>query len=130
MAESDAESRYLDRLRGWRVRKERDQSLSFIADQFKDEVTKPYKQLKSIAVLWEELVPAEMLSSTRLDSLARGVLKVTVSSASVSYELDRLLRSGLQKQLIDRHKGPAFRRVRIRVGKIDDRAKDRNDQPR
>ncbi|MGB0768310.1 MAG: hypothetical protein ACPGYV_11440, partial [Phycisphaeraceae bacterium] len=40
-------------------------------------------------------------------------------------EIDRLLRSGLEKELITRHKGPAFRRVSIKLaGGSDTRPTD------
>ena len=68
--------------------------------------------------LWTELLPDEIIEHTRLDSLARSVLTVSVDSSARLYELDRLLRSGLEKQLITAHKGPAFRRVKLIVGQI------------
>ena len=43
------------------------------------------------------------------------MLRVAVDSSARLYELDRLLRSGLQKQLISQSKGPAVRRVQLRV---------------
>jgi hypothetical protein len=119
MPDPDPQTRQLERLRQWRVRKDRDHSMGFLSQQFKKEIAKPYKQLQSITELWQKLVPENMLPFTRLESLVRGILKVTVNSSAMSYELDRLLRTGLQKQLITQHKGPAFRRVQIRVGVID-----------
>jgi len=104
-------------------------SLDFLSQQFKQEIDKPYRQLKSLTELWEELVPAELRAHCRLDSLSRGVLRVTVDSASCRYELDRLLREGLAKQLIVQHKGPAMRRVQVRVGTIEPEA-DPKRQPR
>ena len=82
---------------------------------FQRQIAKPFKQVQSLVALWERLVPAELLSHTRLEGLNHGVLRVAVDSSTYLYELDRLLRQGLQDQLITRHKGPAFRRVQLRV---------------
>ena len=93
----------------------RDHSLAFLKDQFKREVEKPHKQLAKLIDLWSELVPRELAEHTRLDALQRGVLRVSVDSSAQLYELDRLLRSGLEQTLITRYAGPAFRRIRLQV---------------
>lgn len=120
MPTKDPGDAYLDRLRGWRNRKDFDHSLSFIKPQFKREIEKPYKQLLAMAQLWPQLVPAELLARTKLETISRGVLKVIVDSSGALYELDRLLREGLEQKLITQNKGPAFRRVQLRVGRLDD----------
>jgi len=110
---------YLDRLRSWRNRKEFDHSMSFLAGQFKREVEKPYKQLAAMAELWATLLPAALLARTKLEAIHRGVLKVTVDSSGALYELDRLLRGGLEGELITRHKGPSVRKIQLRVGPVE-----------
>ncbi|MEX2213678.1 MAG: DciA family protein [Phycisphaeraceae bacterium] len=129
MPPRDPSDAYLDRLRQWRTRPDRDYSLGFYKQVFKREIEKPAKQLAAITALWEELIPADLASHTRLDSLLRGVLKVSVDSSSVLFELDRRLRSGLEKELIVQHKGPALRRVQLRVASIEDQPDPRR-QPR
>lgn len=106
---------HLDALRGYRVRPQRDDSLGFIVDQFQREVARPFKQLKAISGIWGELVPPELAQEARLESLQRGTLTVSVPSSAVLYELDRRLRDGLERELIVRHKGAAFRRVKLRL---------------
>lgn len=119
MAGTDPNSKYIERLRQWRTRPDKDVSLGFLREQFKREVEKPYKQLHAIAEVWAELVPATLSEHVRLESLARGVLRVAVDSSSVLYELDRMLRGGLEQELIRQHKGPAFRSVKLRVAAFD-----------
>ncbi len=92
-----------------------DLSLSFLRQTFKKEIERPLKQLGELTTIWDELVPPELAGHARLESLSRGVLRVAVDSSTCLYELDRLLRSGLQTQLITRCKGPALRRVQLRV---------------
>ncbi|MCX5658938.1 MAG: DciA family protein [Planctomycetota bacterium] len=105
----------LGRLRQWRNRPERDVSMRFLATYFKQEVERPHKQLGALGDVWRSLVPADMVGHTRLESLARGILRVTVDSSSRLYQLDRLLRAGLEQQIIQAHRGPSFRRIQLRV---------------
>ncbi len=119
MSDPNAHDAQLQRLRQWRTRPDRDVSMAFIEDQFKREVTKPHKQVNALAELWEQLVPDDLRQQTRLESLTRGVLKVCVESSAVRFELDRLLRDGLERELITRCTGPVFRRIRLQVGPID-----------
>jgi len=98
-----------------RVPAEPDRTLMFLAKQFKQQVEKPYRQMQGIGGLWAKLVPGELVVHTRLDGLSRGVLHVVVDSSARLYKLDRALRSGLQREIIGRHKGPAMRRIRLRV---------------
>lgn len=105
----------LERLRKWRNRQERDYSLSFLQGQFKEQIARPHRQLSQVSALWGELVPADLVEHTRLEGLRRGILKVSVDSSSRLYELDRLLRQGLERQLIRSHKGGGLRKVRLRV---------------
>ncbi len=111
----DPRQSHLDQLRRHRVWREKDTSLGFLKDQFQKQVARPHKQLQSLVELWQELVPPELAVHTRLVSLNRGTLHVAADSSARVYELDRLLRGGLQQELITRHRGPAFRKVQIRL---------------
>ena len=53
----------------------------------------------------------------RMTSMRGGVLRVTVPSSTVGYELDRLLREGLLADLRSRFRG-TLSRVVVRVGDI------------
>lgn len=92
--------------------------MHFLQDDFKKEIQKPYKQLCQMTEVWTALVPADLLQRTRLESLSRGVLRVIVDSSSSLYELDRLLRQGLEREIITQHKGPAVRKIQLRVGQV------------
>ncbi len=116
----DPRDAFLERLRQWRNPKEFDHSMAFLKGQFKREVEKPFKQLAAMAEVWPQLVPASLVEHTKLEAISRGVLRVIVDSSGALFELDRLLRGGLESQLITRHKGPAVRRIQLRVGRLDD----------
>lgn len=92
-----------------------DLTLGFLRRQFDQQVARPFKQLGSLVPLWEQLVPANLVQHTRLTGLSHGVLRVSVDSSAHLYEVDCLLRQGLQRQLITQHKGPALRRIQLRV---------------
>ena len=130
MLQRDPADLYMARLRQWRTRSSPDLSLAFMKPMFKQQVERPYARLHQIAALWQQLVPAELVGHTRLDRLSYGVLHVSVESSTHLYELDRLLRSGLQRQLIVQHKGPALRRVQLRVAAIDRPPPDVEPMPR
>lgn len=125
MSTSDPNDGRLNNLQRWRGRSEKDFSLHFLSKEFRQQVERPYKQLQTVAPLWEELLPAELVAHTCLESLSRGVLKVGVDSSSRLYELDQLLRGGLKRELITRHKGPAFRKIQLRVVDFDSDATGR-----
>jgi hypothetical protein len=106
---------HLDRLRQWRSRPEPDLSLGFLREQFKRRVEKPHKQLAAIVEAWQKFVPAALLNYCRLESLSRGVLTVGVDDSAHLYDLDRLLRQGLEQQVRAAAKGPTLRRVQLRL---------------
>lgn len=117
---SDRDARDEQRLRQlgtWRTRPPRDLSLHFLKDQFQREVAKPYKQLGQIVELWREHVPDHLHQRTALRSLQRGRLTVTVSDSSTLYELDRLLRGGVEQTLRRQFPGN-LRRVKLEVGPL------------
>ena len=106
---------HLDGLRERRNRKDPDLSMGFMRDQFKREVQKPFEQLGDLSEIWVELLPEALSSHTKLISLNRGVLRVSVDSSGRLYELDRLLRGGVFDELVTRHRGKAIRRVELKI---------------
>ena len=107
--------KHLEKLREYRVFKERDFSLGFMKQKFRVEVEKPYKQISDLVEVWQRMVPEHIEPHTKLESMARGTLRVVVETNSWLYELDKILRSGLQQQIISEFRGKAFRRVQLRV---------------
>jgi len=118
MAENDPDIERLERVRQAKRRDEPDLSLSSLGEQFEREVAKPFRQLGPLGELWRELLPAELVEHTKLQGVSRGELRVAVDSASYRYELDRLLRQGVEQELISRHSG-AISRVRVRIARIE-----------
>lgn len=77
-----------------------------------------HKRLGSIIDLWELLVPAELATRTRIQHMRGGMLHVHVDSSATAYELDRLLREGLEQEIRSRYRG-TLARVRVRVAPDD-----------
>ncbi len=107
---------HLDELGNRRGLPKRDLSLQFMREQFEREVGKPMRQLGQLAELWTQQVPEALASRTRLVGLSRGVLHVEADDSATVYELDRLLRGGLERELLLAFKGPSLRRVRVVLG--------------
>jgi hypothetical protein len=115
MSPPDPLDQHLGRLRVWRNRPERDLSLGFLKQQFQKEVERPHKQLGALAIAWGELVPPELAEHARLEGLSRGVLRVAVDDSAHLYELDRILRQGLERQLRNHPAGRTLRRVQLHI---------------
>ena len=118
MKEMDSQDKHLDNLRQWRVRKPKDVSTKFLGNYFKREIQKPFKQLQGITQAWVELIPADLQANSQLDKLSRGTLTVIVNSSATLYELDRQLRSGLQKQLSQACRPTNLNRVKLIIGQV------------
>ncbi|MDH3582716.1 MAG: DUF721 domain-containing protein, partial [Phycisphaerae bacterium] len=63
---------------------------------------------------WQEHVPPDLTPRTALAGFRRGVLEVHVTDSASLYQVDRLLRGGLQQRLADTCRSP-LRKVRLRV---------------
>lgn len=120
------EALILQRVNRRLTRKEPDLSLGFMKKQFKSEVERPWKKLERVSEVWAELLPADLIERTRLQSLDRGILRVGVSDSVTLYELDRVLRSGTQRELIRRIPGggAAIRKIRLSVDPLASRHDD------
>ena len=113
--DSTHDDRRLRRVAEIHRRPEADRSLSFLEIYFKREVEKPYRQVAAISEKWQATVPQHLLEHCRLTGISRGVLRVGVDTSAHLYELDRLLRSGLEKRLVESCRHGLVRRVQLRV---------------
>lgn len=75
------------------------------------------KQLSALAQVWDELVPEGIREHAALEGFRAGTLTVLVDSAPHRFELEMLLRSGLQKQLAAAFRG-ALSKVRVVPGQF------------
>jgi hypothetical protein len=110
---SDASSA-IARLRELRVKPQRDLTITDLVRTYAKQASSTNKKLGELIELWEQHVPAALASRTTLISLRAGTLHVAVNDASTGYELDRLLREGLEQTLRSSFRG-TLARVRLRV---------------
>jgi hypothetical protein len=78
-------------------------------------VSRTDHRLGQLMDLWLELVPEALVGQTRLTAYRGGRLYVSVDGAAARFELDRLLRGGLEAHLRQRFAG-TLSGVRLRVG--------------
>jgi hypothetical protein len=104
----------IEQLRVWRNPRSRDLTLGNLPEYVKKTYAKPHKQLGQIAELWQQFIPAALAGHTSLVSLTRGVLLVHVADAAALFELDRLLRTGVEQQIRQASKAP-LRSVKLKV---------------
>ncbi|MSR44363.1 MAG: hypothetical protein EXS15_03265 [Phycisphaerales bacterium] len=71
------------------------------------------------AEVWDRLIPQTIRDDTRLSGLSGGVLTVVTGSAATSFTLDRLLRSGVDHQIMTGTDGK-ITRIRLRVGRVSE----------
>lgn len=80
-------------------------------------VSRTDHRLGQLMDLWLVLVPESLAEQTRLTAYRGGRLYVDVESAAARFELDRLLRNGLEATLRQRFTG-TLSGVRLRIGSI------------
>ncbi len=75
------------------------------------------RQVGKLAVVWDEVMPAELQEHTALESFRRGVLTVKVDSAPHRFQLQTLLDGGLLREIRSRLKAP-LNRVKLIPGRF------------
>lgn len=114
----------LANLRRWRNPKQRDLTLGGLPDYVKRHVEKPHKQVGQLVTVWERLIPEPLNHRTALAGLTRGILTVHVTDSPTLYELDRLLRGGVEQQIKRASKAP-LRKIKLKIVERDQGERDR-----
>ncbi|MSR69360.1 MAG: hypothetical protein EXS17_03335 [Phycisphaerales bacterium] len=86
--------------------------------RFRTDIERRSERFGNAAEVWARLIPEQVRSDTRLSGLAGGTLTVVTGSAATSYALDRLLRGGIDHEILTATNGKIIR-VKMRVGKVD-----------
>ena len=85
----------------------------------KKTVTRTGKRLHEFIDAWESLVPQHLVRQTRISAYRAGTVHVAVGSSAALYEVDRLLRDGLEGQLREHVRG-TLSRVKLTLGSTTD----------
>ncbi len=105
----------IEQLRKWRSRKKKELRLDTEMNSFCRSLKKTNSQLLQLREEWNELVPT-LLSQVAIPVAFRnGVLEVSVDGSPTAYQINRLVRSGLLRQLQKKCNG-TLRQIRVRIG--------------
>ena len=104
----------LERLRNWRARPLRDTSIADEVQTMRNGLRKGNRQSTSLVEAWDELVPPHIARQATIVSLRSGVLEVATDGAAVAYQLNRLIRSGLLRDLQCASKG-TLKKIKVRT---------------
>ncbi len=116
-AQSAEVGHLIERIRtGRRTRRDTAHALGeFLPKQYARDVDRPYRRLGALADLWQTQIPERIASKTALASFNRGVLTVHVVDSTTRYDLDRLLRGGIEAELRRSFRGGTLNRVKVVV---------------
>lgn len=109
----------LERLRALRPGANTPEPIGAMFRETRAELGRAQRRLAGVADAWASVIPEPLASRTALHGLTRGVLVVTVADSAAGFEIDRLLRSGAEAEIIRRSKAPV-RRVKISVAGGDE----------
>jgi len=110
--------RRLERLRALRVRPPARRSVSDALAETARRLERLQRKTGGLAATWERHCPPELLERTSIQGFARGVLRIRAADSSTRFALDRALRGGMERRLIEASTA-GIRRVRVSVGPID-----------
>ncbi len=112
-----ANSSHIDRLRTWRVRRPRTTSLADLVPGMQQTLQRQQRRTGNFAQAWHACVPPALRDRCRVDEVRGGVARVTAANAAITFQLDRLLRSGLLAEL-RRACVSSITRVDVRTGTL------------
>tara|TARA_X000001036_G_C20570190_1_gene762308 strand:+ start:487 stop:825 length:339 start_codon:yes stop_codon:yes gene_type:complete len=104
----------INQLQKWRARKVKDISIDHSMNQICKSMRKTTKQLSEIQQAWNELVPHQFQHNSIPISFKGGVLEVAVDASPTAYQMNRLVRAGLLRQLQKRCSG-ALKKIKVTV---------------
>lgn len=96
----------LDRIVAARAPRPRDLSIGQHVRGLADSIRAADVGIEAAARAWTKVVPESLAGGCRLETLSRGVLRVSVTDSSVRFELDRFLRAGGESRLIAASSAP------------------------
>jgi len=113
---TDPRLKRLARIAPYRKRRDRDPSIGKMVEETLRKAHRDEKRIGSFAEAWEALVPRELLGSCTIGTVRGSKVTVEVDSSPAKFELDRLLRNGLEVELRRLYSGP-LTEVRTRLGR-------------
>ena len=106
----------IENLRRARAAPDVDLSIAATIRQTAETASRTHRRLGELIDLWSELIPADLAQRTQVKALRGGVAYIDVETAPDLYEIDRLLRDGVEAEMRRRFGGSLIR-VRLKVGR-------------
>ena len=106
----------LKQLRQWRAWRDRDISVGATIHELQRSLKKNNKHLTQLIEAWDDLVPEQIHQGANPTSFQGGVLEVFADGSPTAYQLNRLIRAGLLRELQQRCSG-TLKQIRVRVAK-------------
>ena len=103
----------LERLRKWRAKPTRNTSIHDAIQVMRKGLRKGNRQSSSVVEAWDVLVPTHIARQATVVSIRNGVLEVVTDGSAIAYQLNRLVRGGLLRDLQLASKG-TLRKIKIR----------------
>ena len=104
----------LNQVRKWRARRDKDTSIGATIHELRRSLKKSNKHLTQLIEAWDELVPAHIHQCANPTSFQGGILEVYADGSPTAYQLNRLIRAGLLRELQQRCSG-TLKEIRVRV---------------
>jgi hypothetical protein len=117
------QAEHLENLRQWRNRKRPDLTLGYLKKYVAKKYTRPLKQMGPFAELWQKALPPRLHERTALVALHNGVLTIHIADSPTLYQIDRLMRSGVEHQLKSQAK-TAITEIKLKIGPVKTAPKD------
>ena len=108
----------IEQLRKHKQRRERDLSIAPLVGAMGDDARRTQRRLGALIDLWSQLVPGELERHSRVVGVRGGIVQIQCDSASTKYELDRLLRQGLEHELRRRYPS-TLTKIRLSIGAVE-----------
>jgi len=91
----------------------KDTSINDTLQAMRKGLRKSSRQSTSVVEAWDVLVPSHIARQATIVSMRSGVLEVVTDGSAIAYQLNRLVRSGLLRDLQLASKG-TLRKIKIR----------------
>ena len=108
----------LQQLRKWRASRDRDISIGTSILDLRRSLKKSNKQLSQLLDAWDEVVPTYLSQHSHPVSLCRGVLEISADGAPTAFQLKRLIRAGLLRELQLRCSG-TLKQIHVRAEQMN-----------
>ncbi len=111
---ADRRLAWLERMRPFRARHERDVSMEAALQSLERQLREQHNAVGDIIDVWNEIVPAPLQGIASIGGVSQGTLTLVCATSGASYEISRALRDGLERTLMQRLPS-RVKRIKVRV---------------